>query len=96
VNVRRLPIVAAGLALVLAACGGSSTDDGAAPADSAAVAPAPTPPVQADQPADEPATDAPTAVPAALDFSAPLLGGGEIEMGAFAGRPVLLWFWAPW
>jgi hypothetical protein len=42
------------------------------------------------------AGDAPAAVPAALDFTAPLLGGGEIEMGQFAGRPVLLWFWAPW
>lgn len=35
-------------------------------------------------------------VPAALQFSAPLVGGGEIELGALAGRPVLLWFWAPW
>jgi hypothetical protein len=36
------------------------------------------------------------AVPEALDFAAPLVGGGQIEMGEFAGRPVLLWFWAPW
>lgn len=35
-------------------------------------------------------------VPAALQLTAPLVGGGEIELGAFAGRPVLLWFWAPW
>lgn len=35
-------------------------------------------------------------VPAALQFSAPLVGGGDIELGALAGRPVLLWFWAPW
>jgi hypothetical protein len=35
-------------------------------------------------------------VPDALEFSAPLVGGGEIELGALAGRPVLLWFWAPW
>jgi hypothetical protein len=46
-----------------------------------------------------PATDAPdpaVVVPAALDFTAPLITGGEIELGALAGRPVLLWFWAPW
>ena len=35
-------------------------------------------------------------VPPALQFTAPLVGGGEIELGALAGRPVLLWFWAPW
>jgi hypothetical protein len=35
-------------------------------------------------------------VPAALQLTAPLVGGGEIELGALAGRPVLLWFWAPW
>jgi hypothetical protein len=34
--------------------------------------------------------------PAALQFTAPLVGGGDIEMATLAGRPVLLWFWAPW
>jgi hypothetical protein len=34
--------------------------------------------------------------PDALAFSAPLIGGGDIEMASLAGRPVLLWFWAPW
>jgi len=41
-------------------------------------------------------TAPPTAVPAALDFTANLVDGSEIEMGQYAGRPVLLWFWAPW
>lgn len=41
-------------------------------------------------------TTAPVAVPEALDFAAPLVTGGEIELGEYAGRPVLLWFWAPW
>jgi hypothetical protein len=45
--------------------------------------------------APPPATEAPVAVPAALDFTAPLVGGGQIEMGSLAGRPVVLWFWAP-
>jgi len=36
-----------------------------------------------------------TEVPEALRFSAPLIGGGEIDMAALAGRPVLLWFWSP-
>lgn len=41
-------------------------------------------------------TAPPADVPAALQLTAPLVGGGEIELGAYAGRPVLLWFWAPW
>jgi hypothetical protein len=40
--------------------------------------------------------DAPaTAVPAALAFQAPLVGGGEFDGAAYAGRPVAFWFWAP-
>jgi hypothetical protein len=37
----------------------------------------------------------PTAVPPVLDFSAPLVGGGQIEVASLAGTPVLFWFWAP-
>ena len=43
-----------------------------------------------------PVTQAPGAtVPAALDFRAPLVGGGEFDGAAYAGRPVAFWFWAP-
>lgn len=106
---RRLPLLTAAGALALAACGGTSDDDTSTPATEAvadAPAPAAEPPAAtgapataeapAATPAPETAANPPAAVPAALDFSAPLLGGGEIEMGQFAGRPVLLWFWAPW
>ena len=34
-------------------------------------------------------------VPAGLNFSAPLVGGGEFSGAAMAGRPVAFWFWAP-
>lgn len=34
-------------------------------------------------------------VPAALDFSAPLVGGGSFDGATMAGRPVAFWFWAP-
>ncbi|MFD0776693.1 redoxin domain-containing protein, partial [Streptomonospora algeriensis] len=34
--------------------------------------------------------------PDALDFTAPALGGGEIDGAALHGEPVVLWFWAPW
>ncbi len=50
----------------------------------------PTPTVAASVP-DAPAAE----VPAALAFRAPLVGGGEFDGAAYAGRPVAFWFWAP-
>ena len=92
---RALPVLAATL---LVACGGGS-DPEAVPATDA---PAPVV-ATSGAPADATtggstggSTGASAAVPAALDFSAPLVGGGDIELGELAGRPVLLWFWAPW
>ena len=73
------------LAGALVACGGADEPSAATlsttPAATADSAPA-----------------APDGAPAAgpLAFSAPLVGGGTIELGASAGRPTLLWFWAPW
>jgi len=90
---RTFPFLAAA---VLVACGGgddTSSSTATAPPTTAAVAAtaAPVATAASEQSAVDPAT-----VPAALQFTAPLVGGGEIEMGALAGRPVLLWFWAPW
>lgn len=94
--IRRLaPIVAAGL--VLAACG--SSDEPSAASDAPVESDAPTPtsgPASTDGPVDAGSAVVPAEVPDALQFSAPLLGGGDIEMATLAGRPVLLWFWSPW
>lgn len=58
------------------------TRGGGAPSSSAPVAPA---------------DSAPTApVPAALRFSATTVGGRAFDAAQLAGRPVVLWFWAPW
>ena len=53
-----------------------------------------------DEPAtggDDPApTEAPAAVvPEALQFTAPLVGGGTFDGAAAAGKPTVFWFWAP-
>lgn len=88
---RVLPVVAATL---LVACGGGS-DRASTPNASAPSPVADTSAPAADGTNGAAASDA-TAVPAALQFAAPLVGGGEIELGELAGRPVLLWFWAPW
>jgi len=97
-----LPLMAVG---ILAACG--AADDGTT--QQAATAPpiAPAATTAASQPASpatavpapvtaEPAPSTPVNVPEALKFAAPLIGGGDIELTTLAGRPVLLWFWAPW
>ena len=33
--------------------------------------------------------------PAALQLTAPLVGGGTIDLTQYAGSTVALWFWAP-
>ena len=35
-------------------------------------------------------------VPETLDFSSTLVSGQAFEGASLAGRPTLLWFWAPW
>ena len=88
---RRLaPLAAAGVVLV--ACGSGAADDATestGPAvESTDAAPAAEP--------NRGSAVVPAEAPAALQFSAPLIGGGDIELTTLAGRPVLLWFWAPW
>ncbi len=38
---------------------------------------------------------APVPVPEALQFTAPLVGGGEFNGADYAGKPTVFWFWAP-
>lgn len=86
------------LAVLAGACG--ATDDGgdtgaeaAPPATSAATTTPPQPPSPSPT---TPASPSPVAVPEQLDFAAPLVGGGTFEGASLAGRPAVLWFWAPW
>lgn len=45
---------------------------------------------------DAPApTEAPVAVPDALQFTAPLVGGGEFDGATVADKPTVFWFWGP-
>ncbi len=44
----------------------------------------------------DPATTEPAVVvPEALQFTAPLVGGGTFDGPALAGKPTVFWFWAP-
>ncbi|MGI9644779.1 MAG: hypothetical protein ACR2O6_05650 [Ilumatobacteraceae bacterium] len=97
-NGRRTLAAVAGLALLASACGGGSDSGSAAPGVDATVEPAaepaPEPPAEPASEAAEPAAE-PATVPAALQFSAPLVGGGEIDAATLAGKPTVFWFWAP-
>lgn len=85
---------AAGLTGV--ACGGASSGDDSGSTSSAVVPAVETTPgdVAAEAaPADE--AESGGVVPAALRFTAPLIGGGEIVGDELAGKPTAFWFWSP-
>ena len=44
---------------------------------------------------DPATTEAAVVVPEALQFTAPLVGGGTFDGAAVAGKPTVFWFWAP-
>jgi hypothetical protein len=107
---RRIQLTAAVVAvgLLLSACASDGgTDNSSGPsATPAATAPdeqpdATTPddataPIAPTTPGDASATTVtPVVVPEALQFTAPLVGGGEFVGAEYAGKPTVFWFWAP-
>jgi thiol-disulfide isomerase/thioredoxin len=80
---------------LLAACGGGAEPTGTAPATSAAPQPEPTETGKAGK-ADPTGKDEAAPVPESLRFTATTVGGESFDGATLAGRPVLLWFWAPW
>lgn len=91
----RLGVLAAVLAVTMSCAEPQTTvDRGAAPAPQVStVAPGPTVP-SSRPPAAKPAKPAP--VPASLRFSATTVDGKAFDGASLQGKPVLLWFWAPW
>ena len=84
-------------ALVLVGCGSSPEAADDAPASSPSPSsPAPEP-TTSTPPAEAPAeTTAVAVVPEALQFEATTVSGDAFDGASLAGRPVVLWFWAPW
>jgi hypothetical protein len=87
--------------LLLVACGGAaaSTAD-TQPGTAATPGATPTdPPVAATNAVGSgsgtPDTVAAVQAPEALQFAAPMVGGGEIDFTQYAGQTIALWFWAP-
>lgn len=83
--------------VMLAGCGadagendaGNSTVTGAAGSAAPGVTGAPAGAGVGGAPGDAP-------VPAQLEFTAATTDGGELSGASLAGRPAMLWFWAPW
>lgn len=86
---------AAGLAvaLVLVGCGADAEPDAApvqpGPSSSVPESPAAKPTPTASEKAEP-------VVPAVLDFAGTTVAGDEFRGSSVAGKPVVLWFWAPW
>ncbi|WP_435123083.1 TlpA family protein disulfide reductase [Micromonospora tulbaghiae] len=87
---------AGALLALFAATACAAGPEGGAPAGAVATAsPAPASPAAA-SPAAAPASASPAPVPATLSFTGKTLDGTAFDAAALAGRPVVLWFWAPW
>lgn len=85
-----------GTVLVLAGCAGSEPAESAAPPATPASEPTSTSPVD-DAPASGTApAEKPKPVPEKLRFTAKTLDGAEFSGASLAGKPAMLWFWAPW
>jgi thiol-disulfide isomerase/thioredoxin len=95
-RLRPMMVAVIGAALVLAGCGGTEPQ--------AADQPAPAPPstsVADDAPTStskpaKPKPPAPKPVPELLRFDAKTIDGKDFSGASLAGKPALLWFWAPW
>jgi len=83
-------------ALVLTGCG-DQPDAGGAPTPTTSIKTTP-----AGQPSDDARasttsiTAPPRNVPEQLDFTAQTVDGKEFAGASLAGKPAVLWFWAPW
>ncbi|MEV4819534.1 TlpA family protein disulfide reductase [Micromonospora tulbaghiae] len=70
---------------------GAVAPESPAPASPALTSPAPASPAVA-----SPASASLASVPATLSFTGKTLDGTAFNAATLAGRPVVLWFWAPW
>ena len=94
----RLAASAVVTGLFLAGCASDDTDAADSPpegpsATTSAAAPETVPGASAQTPETE---STPVEVPEVLQFEATTVGGDAFDGASVAGKPVVLWFWAPW
>jgi thiol-disulfide isomerase/thioredoxin len=84
--------------LTLTACtaGQQPGTPNAGPAAQPTSSPVAAPSSPATDAASTPATPGPVTVPATLQFTATTVDGARLDAATLAGKPTLLWFWAPW
>lgn len=102
---RRNLLVLSVSGLLLVACGGASAGTSGIQPDTKPdttgtqaakpAEPSVTEPAGNDAGSGTPDTVAQAPAPEALQFTAPMVGGGEIDFTRYAGQTVALWFWAP-
>ncbi|MFE6281169.1 redoxin family protein [Streptomyces sp. NPDC057877] len=87
-----LPAVLTAALLTIAGCGSDDgSDSGSGAADTATSKPAASQSTGGEEaPADSPA------VPESLKFTGTTVDGKPFDGATLAGRPTVLWFWAPW
>jgi thiol-disulfide isomerase/thioredoxin len=85
-------LAAAASTLVACAEQGSTTPSGAPGTSSAAAPPSPS----SASSAAAPDASSTATVPAALQFTGTTLEGQPFDGATLAGKPTVLWFWAPW
>lgn len=81
--------------LLLAGCGDEPSAAGGEPTTTSAQAPSTQPPDDAPTSATTGTVTEPP-VPEKLDFSARTVDGKTFSGASLAGKPAVLWFWAPW
>jgi hypothetical protein len=93
---RQITFVALAFAALLPIIGSACANNGTASGNQTAAPDTAAPDTAApDSPAPDTSDVENPNAPAALQFSAPLVGGGAIDFSQFAGQAVALWFWAP-
>ncbi|MBT2379994.1 hypothetical protein AMK21_02770 [Streptomyces sp. CB00316] len=89
-----LPAALAAALLALAGCGANSgTDNATADTRSSGSSPTGLPPASPGAGSEEAAKPE---VPRPLRFTATTVDGEHFDASSLAGRPTVLWFWAPW
>lgn len=98
-----LRLAAAAVIVLLAGCAGGEAapevdlpNSAAPPATSITPSPSDTPSSATPAVSPTSATPSTIAVPATLRFRSTTVDGEAFDGAALAGKPVLLWFWAPW
>ncbi|MCJ0872576.1 redoxin domain-containing protein [Streptomyces sp. AP-93] len=96
VDMRPRTLAPAVLAAVLLSATGCAADDGSTAGTGAGAAPSTTS-AQSPAPSDPGKSGASGAqVPAVLDFTGTTVDGKPFDAKTLAGKPTVLWFWAPW